>query len=159
MCKYLHIYLLIHVNISKCRPKASYIEYIMRVTRELLTIFFHTKLCFVELQNKPKFQIKLNFNLWFQSNMNTFIITIRYVIDLFFLLGNYDGNFHKKITFVIFLSHFFCKLITWLIFFILIRKWLYRTYSLKKYRQVISVKECHFSKAMLLFARENDIWE
>ena len=37
----------------------SYVEYMMRVTRELLTFLFHTKLCFVELQNKPKISVRI----------------------------------------------------------------------------------------------------
>ena len=37
--------------------------------------------------------------------MNSFITIIKYDIALFFLFGNYDGNFHRKMTFV----HCFCN--------------------------------------------------
>ena len=33
---------------------ASYVEYMIRVPEEVFTFFFHTKPCFVELQDKPK---------------------------------------------------------------------------------------------------------
>ena len=119
-----------HMSITWCELLASYL------------LFFHTKLCFVELQNKPKIQTELNCNLWFQSNMNSFITIIKYDIVLFFLFGNYDGMFYRKMTLFIFLNlykqMFIIHLLRWYFIRNLNKKWLFRTYSLKKYRQFIT---------------------
>ena len=79
--------------------------------------------------------------------MNSVMPIIKYDIDMIFIFGNYDGNFHRKMTLLIFSAtmipsiknNVYYKYISSIRN--LIKKRLYKMFSLKKYRQVILVKE------------------